>query len=198
MNFELYVIDTETTGLNPIKNEPVEISIFRLSTGAQKTWCLKPINVDNIEQGALRVNGLKLEDLQGLTKDGREKYLSPNKVLVDIENWVNEDNLPTSQRLMVGQNVSFDKQMMLSLWEKCGVRDSFPFSDKYSLDTMQIEVVINYCLNTMSEASGYSLSALTKKYGIKNDKAHSAEADVRATKELFTKQIEFIRNKFMK
>ncbi len=191
--YELYCIDTETTGLNYIKNEPVEISIYRLSTNEQKTWCLKPINMDNIEQGALRVNGLKLEDLKGLTKEGRDKYLPADKVLVDIENWVNDDNLPTSQRLMVGQNVNFDKQMMLSLWEKCGAKDSFPFSDKYSLDTMMIEFFLDYSQGSFAE--GYNLKALTKKYNIKNERAHSAADDVKATVGVFLKQIDFFRDK---
>lgn len=195
MKYELYVIDTETTGLSYIKNEPVEISIYRLSTGEQKTWCLKPINMDNIEQGALKVNGLKLDDLKGLTKEGRDKYLSPHKVLVEIENWVNDDNLPTSQRLMVGHNVFFDKQMMLSLWEKCGAKESFPFSDKYALDTMQIEFLMDYSKDAVSE--GYSLHALSKKYNIKNEKAHTATEDVKTTVTLFNKQIDFIK-KLMK
>lgn len=43
--------------------------------------------------------------------------------------------------------------------------------------------------NKMSE--GYSLANLVKKYGVKNDKAHTAEADVKATKEVFEKQVIF-------
>ena len=37
---------------------------------------------------------------------------------------------------------------------------------------------------------GYSLNNLIKKYGVKNDKAHTAAADVKATKEVLMKQIE--------
>lgn len=183
--FELYTIDTETCGLDYVKHEPVEICIYRMSTGEHKTWHSKPINIQHIDPGALKVNGLKLEDLIGQTKEGKEKYRDPKDVLVEIENWVMEDGLPTAQRLIVGHNVFFDKQMLLSLWEKCGVKDSFPFSDRYSLDTMMMQFMLDHAKGEYAE--GYSLNATTKRYSIKNSKAHTAEADTLATVELFNK-----------
>ena len=44
-------------------------------------------------------------------------------------------------------------------------------------------------------SESYSLSSLIKKHGIKNQKAHSAAADTKATQELFLKQIEYLRKK---
>ena len=192
--YELYVLDTETCGLNPNIHEPVEISIYRHSTGAQKTWHCKPINMDTISPDALRVNGLKLEDLQGKTKEGREKYQEPSKVLVEIENWLAEDMVASEDRIMVGQNVSFDKLMLESLWDKCGALETFPFNKKYIIDTMQIEFMMDYI--GQNESEGYSLYALTKKYAIKNEKAHSAASDVLATLGVFNKQVDHLRKKF--
>jgi DNA polymerase III epsilon subunit-like protein len=188
MTFELYVVDCETTGLNFSTNDPIEISIYRLSTDAQKTWWLKPLNFDTISTDALRVNGHKIEDLKGQTKEGREKYGIPAKIIVDIENWLLEDGVSSDDRILVGHNISFDKNMLLSLWNKCNSPGTFPFNEKYSLDTMSIEFFNNYCRNEVS--LGYSLSVLTKKYGIKNEKAHSAADDVRATVALFRKQVD--------
>jgi DNA polymerase III epsilon subunit-like protein len=191
MNFELYVVDTETTGLDPVTNEPVEISVYRLSNDAQKTWWLKPLNFESISTDALRINGHKLEDLQGHTKEGREKYGVPAKALVDIENWLMEDGVSSGDRILVGQNIAFDKAMLLSLWKKCNSPGTFPFNEKYSLDTMGIEFFSDYCREEI--ATGYSLSAMAKKHGIKNEKAHSAADDVRATVALFRKQVESFR-----
>lgn len=189
--FEIYVTDVETTGLSYEKNEPVEISIYKLSDGTQKTWHLKPINFDTISLDALRVNGLKLEDLRGETKEGREKYKEPAKVLIEIENWLGEDFMASSDRILTGQNINFDKMMLESLWRKCNSEGTFPFNKKYSLDTMGIEFFLDYCKNEFAE--GYSLYALTKKYGITNTKAHTAEADVKATVGVFNEQVEFFR-----
>jgi DNA polymerase III alpha subunit (gram-positive type) len=189
--YELYVVDSETTGLSYLKNEPIEISIYRLSTNEQRTWFLRPINLDHISNDALRVNGAKLEDLQGKTKEGREKYNEPSKVLVEIENWLAEDMMASEDRIMTGQNVQFDKLMLESLWDKCGAIETFPFNKKYIIDTMQIAFMIDYVQQTSSE--GYSLYALTKKYGIKNEKAHSSESDVKATVCVFNKLVNHLR-----
>lgn len=193
--FEIYVLDCETTGLNYIKNEPVEISIYRLSDSEQRTWDLKPINVDTISEDALRVNGFKLDDLLGRTKEGKEKYKDPSKILVDIENWLSDDFMPSENRIICGHNSNFDKMMLEELWKKCNSYETFPFNKKYALDTMQIEFFMDFCKNDFGE--GYSLGWLTKKHGIKNEKAHSAAADVKATVELFSAQTSAFR-KLMK
>lgn len=187
MNYELYVIDTETTGLSAIDHSPVEISIHRVATDEQKTWFLKPINIDTIQAAALRVNKLKMEDLKGLTKEGRELYREPAKVLVEIENWIMEDGARSEDRFVVGHNVYFDLQMLIHLWDKCDSLGTFPWSQKRSLDTMGLEFVINLCRGKFAE--GYSLANVIKKYGVSNSKAHSAAADVVATVAVFKAQI---------
>lgn len=188
---ELYLVDTETTGLDEIKQEPIEISIYRLSSNEQKTWFVKPINIDNIDPGSLRINHHKIEDLKGLTQEGRDKYKLPAKVLVEIENWLMEDGITIDDRVLVGQNIGFDSSMLLRLWEKCDSLGTYPFNRKYEFDTMQIEVFLDMCKGL--EPGVYSLNRLTKKYGIKNEQAHNAEADVRATVAVFRKQIAFFK-----
>ena len=82
--------------------------------------------------------------------------------------------------------------MLDQLWSKCNSAGSFPFGRRM-MDTMQLQFAIDFCKGEMSQA--YSLSALTKKYGIKNEKAHSAAADTMATKEVFLRQIAFLKSK---
>ena len=189
-SYSLYVCDVETTGLNHLHHDVIELSLLRLSDGCQKTWKLKPTNSANIDSGALRVNGHKLEDLLHQTKFGKENYKEASSVLVEVENWLLEDNVSSEFRLLVGQNINFDKSMLEQLWLKCESKDTFPFGRR-TMDTMMIEFFLDWCKNTIAE--GYSLNNLTKKYGVKNEKAHTAEADVKATKEVFEKQIEYFK-----
>jgi DNA polymerase III alpha subunit (gram-positive type) len=56
---------------------------------------------------------------------------------------------------------------------------------------MIIELFFDYCKNDFAE--GYSLSKLVKKYGVKNERAHSAAADTKATKEVFMKQVDYFK-----
>jgi DNA polymerase III epsilon subunit-like protein len=188
--YELYCLDTESTGLDPIKNDIIELSIYRLSTDEQKTWLIKPTNISNIDVGALRVNKHKLEDITHQTKYGKDTYADANKVIVEVENWLSEDNLPSENRVMLAQNTRFDYNMLEQLWTKCNSIDSFPFGRRY-LDTMQIEFFFDVCMGQFAE--GYSLANIIKKYGISNIKAHTAASDTLATKQVFEKQIEFMR-----
>lgn len=196
MNFSFYVTDIETTGLDSHLHDVIELSLYRIGADAevaQKTWCLKPLNPDAIDPVSLRINGHKLEDLLHKTVEGRERYLDPNQALVDIENWIADDGLPSDSRFLIGQNVSFDKDRLEQLWIKCNSKDSFPFGRRY-IDTMVVALFLDY-VNNKNFAEGYSLNNLIKKYGIKNERAHSAEADVRATKELFEAQVKELREK---
>jgi DNA polymerase III alpha subunit (gram-positive type) len=56
---------------------------------------------------------------------------------------------------------------------------------------MVLELFFDFCKGQFAE--GYSLGQIIKKYGVKNEKAHSAAADVKATKEVFEKQVEFFK-----
>lgn len=190
-NYAMYVVDCETTGFSFTENDVIEVSILRLSDEVQRTWCIKPINVNNISTDALRVNGHKLEDLLHKTKAGVDTYLSAEKVIIEIENWLSEDNMPAENRMIIGQNCQFDKNMLEHLWKKCNAFDSFPFGRRM-IDTMQFEVLMDIAKGTDSES--YSLGSIIKKYGIKNEKAHSAAADVKATKEVFLKQVELLKS----
>jgi len=188
-NYAFYCCDTETTSLS-LDGDIIELSILRMSDQSQKTWWFKPLNHDTIDPGALRVNGHKLEDLLWQTKEGRDKYLEPAPQLIEIENWLAEDNMPAEKRFLIGHNCSFDKDRMEVLWTRCQAKDSFPFGRRY-LDTMIVELFMSYAKGEFDE--GYSLNNLTKKYGVKNEKAHSASADTLATKKVFEKQVELMK-----
>lgn len=191
MDYVIYVADVETTGLDSRVGDVIELSLYRLRDDVQKTWCIKPFNPDNIDPDSLRINGHKREDLLHHTKEGRELYQDPNKVIVEVENWVMEDGAPTANRILAGQNIGFDVDFLEQHWIKGQVRDSFPFSVKRMLDTMQLEFFMDLCKGKMAE--GYSLKNLTAKYGLKNEKAHTAAADTKVTKEVLLKQIEVFK-----
>lgn len=96
----IYVGDCETTGLDLVDHDVIELSLLRLSTNEQKTWHIKPSNFQTIDAGALRVNGHLLEDITHKTKHGKDTYLEASKVIVDIENWLLDDNVSTLDRVL--------------------------------------------------------------------------------------------------
>lgn len=186
----IYVIDTETTGLDADKHDIIEISAsrFRLSDPAkveQMTWYLKPLSPETMDQEALDINKHKREDLLHLTDFGKETYKKPEEVIVDIENWVMEDRMSAMDRFVCGQNVTFDTVRMKKLWKKLKSSSTFPFdftNDDRIFDTKHFAGAIDLLLGRRRRY--YNLGNLVKAFGVKKRKAHRAEDDVAMTLDL--------------
>lgn len=190
--FQIYVADTETTGLNYLRHEIVELSILHVNSDRQKTWHLKPERPKDAEADALRINGHKLEDISHETPEGRAKYRLASEVVADVENWMMEDMSSAEDRILAGQNIGFDAQFLSSLWERLGNKETYPFGTRpFLLDTRQVQLVINLIEGKREDF--YNLNTLIKKYGIKNSKAHTAAADTLSTKLLLMAQLEHLK-----
>lgn len=192
MKYEIYACDVETTGIDVIKNDVIELSLIRLSNNEQKTWHIKPKNPDEIQAQALKINGHKREDLLHITKYGKDTYKEADSIIIEIENWINSDGSTTDNRVLLAHNVMFDYSMIQNLWSKCNASDTFPFGRR-TLDTMILEFSMNLVKGEFLDS--YSLHSLCKKYDVKNSKAHTAEADTKVMKDIFDKQIAYLSKK---
>lgn len=197
----LYVIDTETTGLDHELNEIVELSASRFSFNNsdfktdQKTWCIRALHPETIQDDALKINGHLKEDILHLTQAGKEKYLEPADVIADIEDWISEDGMLANDRVFAGQNPMFDFNMMISLWKSQNVIDTFPFIIGHNakvVDSKMLALILDICMNRKREK--YNLGALVKAFKVKKGKAHRADEDVRMTVDLFTAMFKAIAN----
>lgn len=191
MGYIIYVIDTETTGLLPLENDVVEVSLCRFilsdsDKSEQKTWCIRALNPATISEKALNVNGHKREDICHITKFGKETYLEPSDVISQIEAWVMEDNVSIDERVFAGQNPEFDYTFLKEFWKKAGSPDTFPFG-KFMLDTIAIARFIDIC--TDKKRGRYNLSNLVKDFGVTKRNAHRAADDVEMTRDVLLKQV---------
>jgi DNA polymerase III alpha subunit (gram-positive type) len=199
-NYIIYVIDTETTGLDLKNSDIIELSAIRLFLNSdekteQKTWLLKAVNAEAITEEALRINNHKKEDILHLTEFGKANYKNPETVLFEIESWINEDGLSAHDRVFAGQNPLFDFTIMENTWERYGVGDTFPFHkghNKLLVDTKQIALFIDICIDKKRER--YNLGSLVKDFGVKKGTAHRADEDTRMTKDLLLVQINALKN----
>lgn len=190
MSYIIYVADCETTGLDSRKNDILEVSFYRMSDDIQKTWCMHPFDMEAIDDVALKINGHKREDITLKTAEGKARYKNPSDVLVEIENWILEDGHTAEERILCGHNIPFDREFFQSTWNKAGSAETYPFGRRY-VDTMVAEFMLDMAKGEYAE--GYSQKNLGKKYGIKNDAAHTAAADTAQCKEIFVKQLEFLK-----
>lgn len=195
----IYVTDTETTGLIEGVHEIIELSSYRFSLNdeskdEQKTWLIKAMNPSTIQEDALAKNGHKKEDILHQTQYGRDNYILPSNFIPDFDAWVGSDDMSAHDRVFCGQNPLFDFKHMIEMWKKYDSLDTFPFlrnHDALIQDTKTLALSMDIALGRKREK--YALSALIKSFGIKKEKAHRADADVRMTKDLFVKFIKTLR-----
>lgn len=199
--YTLYIIDTETTGLDCSIHEVVELAMARVTFDENnkiqqesKSWLIRATNAVSLSEEALAVSGHLREEVLGLTAPGVTKYRPASQVVPEIELWMMEDNVSGLDRLFIGQNPSFDLGFLQVLWKKVGSPETFPFeigNNNRMLDTKQLVILVD--LATGNRRLKYNLGSLVKAFGVKKRKAHRAEEDVLMTTELLLTILEPLR-----
>jgi len=174
----LAFIDTETTGTDPEKHEIIEIACLVASQSVDESgkpkfevieefdFKIKPTHIETAEPEALLVNHYnKMDWLFAIDMSQALKSLSQK----------------TDGAIMVAQNVAFDYQFLNKAFSTTGVENKMSF---HKLDLISIAFAKLY---NDERVTKYNLWALAEHFGLLNEKAHSAMADVRLTFEIYKK-----------
>lgn len=155
----LAVLDTETTGLDPIVNEIIEIAIYIPSRNIRWVQKCKPERLETASARALEVNGYTEEAW---------KHAKPRS-----------DVIAMAQELLrgcvlLGQNISFDIGFYKAACKELGLKPSFDrrYVELYTLSYMHLAKL---GLNSIS------LHNVCNFLGISNEDEHTAMADVERT-----------------
>jgi DNA polymerase III alpha subunit (gram-positive type) len=194
--FVEYVCDTETTGTEPGRNDVIEICFWKIGAEESRTWQLKPLRPEEIEEKALLVNKHKKEDILWQTDFGKKTYRLPEEVLPEIEMYFMEDGAAPEDRVFIGHNPMFDYNFLVALWKDMKQEDNFPFGDWRAVkegrinntiihDTLEMVKRIDTMIGRKRQR--YNLGSLVKDFGITKATAHRADGDVRMTKDLYFK-----------
>lgn len=171
---KLAFIDVETTGMNPLTHEVIEIGCLLAKLDEQGVYQeldsfeikVKPEHIETAEQEALRVN--RYDEANWLFAHTQKEAFT--ELAKKCEGCV-----------LVAQNTPFDYSFLLAGFMRNGIKDPFFFA---KLDTISLAYLR---FRKDPEMTSFSLRSLCEKYGIKNEKAHAALADIRATFEVFKK-----------
>lgn len=172
--------DVETTGLDPKKNDIIQLACMVEIDGDIKADFeskIKPFDPLNVEPKALQVNGLKMDDIM--------KYPEPFEVLKKFTSFLTEYIDPFDKQdkfAPCGFNVQFDIDFLSNFFRKCGSNFYGSFFNYKSVDPLRILHVMDY--EDKINLSNYKLSTCCSHFGIKID-AHEALSDIRATKILY-------------
>ncbi|OGI70828.1 hypothetical protein A3B84_01895 [Candidatus Nomurabacteria bacterium RIFCSPHIGHO2_02_FULL_35_13] len=169
----LAFIDIETTGLDVIKHEIIEIGCVittpKLEIIEKFELKIKPEHIENGDPVALKVIHYDSIDWENAKKlDDSMKILS--KKVKDC--------------IMIGQNVSFDSGFLEYAFAKTKIKNNMYY---HKLDTISIAWAK---LHRKPSITHFSLRELCKHFDIKNEHPHSALSDAYATFELYKKLME--------
>jgi DNA polymerase III alpha subunit (gram-positive type) len=174
----LVFLDLETTGLNPEMHEIIEIGCI---IARQKDRVGKGPEIEKIEEFEIKVKPRHIEtaDKEALRICG---YNEGDWVFaVDLKQALGKLAEKAKSGIMVGHNVAFDWVFLEKAFEETGVVPEFHY---HKIDTIALAFAKLY---NNPEAQKFSLRALCELLNIKNEKAHTALSDVRATFELYKK-----------
>jgi DNA polymerase-3 subunit epsilon len=163
-------IDIEATGLNLREHEIIEIGCV-LTTPALEVIeefeiKIKPENIERADPVALKVNQYNEEEWKSAVSLPEAMKIFAEKV---------------KDCIMVGHNVAFDAGFIESSFNKIGMDNTLHY---HRLDTISIAWAK---MHRDPEMERFSLRELCLKFGIQNERAHTALSDARATYELYKK-----------
>lgn len=180
---KLAFIDLETTGTNPEIHEIIEIGCIvaeqvpRPGRGPELKKIdeldikVRPEHMETAEPVALRVNGYNEAD-----------WLFAIPLKTALETLAKK----TGGAIVVGQNVAFDWAFLEKGFEKTGLEHNF--HDFHMLDLVSLSFAKLYDDPDYNQKFG--LRFLCERFGVKNEKAHSAMSDIKATFDVYKKLLD--------
>ncbi len=177
---KILYFDTETTGVDPVKNDIIQIAgIIEVDGEVKEEFNLKakPFDFTTIQDRALEVNNVTREELEEYP-DPRQAYVKLLGIFTShIDKFDREDKF-----FPAGQNIRFDLDFLSNFFRKN--------YDKYFGSWQNWKMIDSLYITNMLASLGllnlpnHKLETVCEHFEIKIEKAHDALSDIRATREL--------------
>lgn len=184
---KLFYADTETTGLDPKIHEVFQFSFIVEIDGKiveEADLKMRPERPDAASPEALKVTQKTIKELMTYPERG-ETF----RKLIDIlgrhvDRYKREDKF-----LWVGQNPSFDVPFVRAFFREQGDKYFGAWFDNRPADLISLAVACK--MRGQIDPENFKLGTLCDIFGV-SLKAHDALEDVRATRSVFLKMLDFI------
>jgi len=185
---KIFYLDTETTGVNPVENDIIEIAgIIEIDSIVKEEFDfnVRPHNFINISQRALEINKTTVEQLK--------TYPAPkvvlNKIVTIFDKYIDKYN-KHDKFISCGHVIGFDVGFLFEFFKKGGNNFCGSYLDYHKMDTAAL--LLSLVSVGKFDMKNIKLETACKEFGITLDNAHNALADVRATRLLWKKLSERI------
>jgi len=176
--------DTETTGLDPIKNDIIQIAgIIEIDGEINTEFCVncQPFNYNNITQEALDTNGYTIEQIR-IFDNPAKVY----RILIAIfEKYI--DRYDKDDKFYpAGQNVRFDVDFLRQFFIKNGDKYFGSWFNYHAIDLMALTAVLKY--TGYIDVENLKLESIAKYFDFEF-KSHNALEDIKTTRQILKKII---------
>ena len=185
---KLFYLDTETTGLIVPKHDIVQLGyIIEIHNEVveEGEFLVQPFNYGNIAQSALDVNKRTIEEI----KTFPEPRIVHPQILALLDKYVDKYN-KLDKFIIAGYKVDFDLGMFEAFFKKNNHKYFWSYFDYHKLDPITFLFMLEY--KGVIKLESHKLIDVCKYFGIEI-KAHDALSDIRATRELIYKLMEYIK-----
>lgn len=181
---KILYFDTETTGVDPIKNDIIDIAFIIEENGRilhEESVKMQPFNYNNIDAKAIETHGITIEQMKTYPTPV-DSYFHLLRV---FEKYVNRYKKET-RMFPAGYNCQFDLNFLSGLFRKVDPNNVYGLGSWIQwipFDLMQ--QLRNDCFLSggSTQYKNFKLKTIAEKHGI-TFKAHDALEDIRATREL--------------
>lgn len=187
---KLLFLDTETTGLDLIKNGIVQISgIIDIDGEVKEEFDFKcrPFQGKFVTNEALNVIKKTKDEVLALP----DPTVTYKQLLSVMEKYIDRYN-KTDKFYLVGQNVKFDYDMMTQWFKDNGNSYFYAYVAYHLIDIITITALFN--LAGIIKTQNMKLATIAEHYGIKFE-AHNSMEDIRVTRQIFYKYLRHIEIK---
>ena len=175
---KILYLDTETTGLDPIKNDVIQIGAIVEINGVVKEEInlrCQPFDYSTIQQQALDTNKITIEQLKTFPTPQSAYKLLIKILNKHINKFDKEDKF-----IPVGQNINFDLGFMRQFFLKNNDKYFGSYVDRHYIDLMAIAGF--FTLTGHINPPNLKLGTIAQILGIEFD-AHDAFEDIVATRQ---------------
>jgi len=169
--------DTETTGLDPILHDIIQISGIIETNSSREDFNIKiaPTRYDTISQQAIRTHGIPIKEMRTYQSaaDGYKEIKTLFNKYVDCYN-------PEDKFIPCGQNIDFDLRMLNKLFKYNDDQYLFSYIIGGHLD-LKIMAVLYEMAERRKIFKNYKLSTICEEFKIPLA-AHDAYNDIHATR----------------
>ena len=190
----LICMDTETTGLDPTKNEIIQQAIVYMDDKNRRilselNMFIRPDRPEIFHPEAQKTTGINTEDL----KDSR--FMDKREAMAKLKQWLSyiPREIDLKSVPLLGSNIQYDIDMVKAFFTELG--EDYPFSHR-KLDTTTIGLYMSAVENGYVASKPCGLGFLADKYGI-YFKHHDAYEDVQATIRVYYKMLDSIKSSTM-